>query len=174
MSYEARRYAPRMCELQRLRSDHLGAVFAFELANRTYFAQFITDRGDDFYERYAEHHRELLIEQDTGTCIFHVLVDNDGAITGRFNLYDLADGSAKVGYRVAEQAAGRGVATSALLELSRLAQAEYGLRMLTAETRSPHHASQRVLEKAGFSAREACEVAGQPGIRYTLQLTTAG
>jgi ribosomal-protein-alanine N-acetyltransferase len=151
----------------------VGPVFAFELANRTYFAQFITDRGDDFFERYAVHHRELLTEQDTGTCIFHVLVDCDGAITGRFNLYDLSDGSARVGYRVAQQVAGRGVATSALRELSRVAMAQYGLRLLTAETRSTHHASQRVLEKAGFSAAKTCEVAGQPGIRYTLQLTTA-
>lgn len=172
-SYEARHYyARRMCELQRLRSDHLDAVFAFELANRTYFAQCITDRGDDFFRRYAEHHRELLMEQDTGACIFHVLVDHDGAIVGRFNLYDLSNGSAVVGYRVAQQAAGRGVATSALRELSRLAQAEYGLRRLTAETHATHHASQRVLEKAGFSVAETCEVAGQPGIRYTLQLAT--
>ncbi len=162
-----------MCELQRLRSDHLDAVFAFEVANRTYFAQFIADRGDDFYERYTEHHRELLTEQDTGTCIFHVLVDCDETITGRFNLYDLSNGSAEVGYRVAQQVAGRGVATSSLRELSRLAKAEYGLRMLTAKTRSTHHASQRVLERAGFSAAETCKVAGQPGIRYTLQLTTA-
>ena len=42
-----------MCELQRLRDDHLDAVLAFELANRAYFAGFISDRGDEFYERYA-------------------------------------------------------------------------------------------------------------------------
>ena len=170
--FQIRDYALGVCELQRLRSDDLDAVFAFELANRTYFASFISDRGEEFYERYAEHHREQLAEQDTGACIFHVLVDQSGAIIGRFNLYDLADGSARVGYRVAQQAAGRGVATSALRELCRRAQTEYGLRMLTAETLSTSHASQRVLEKAGFSAAEPCEVAGQPGIRYALQLTS--
>jgi ribosomal-protein-alanine N-acetyltransferase len=161
-----------VCGLQRLRGDHLGAVLAFELANRSYFGGFISDPGDEFYERYAEHHRELLAKQDTGTCIFHVLTDRSGAVIGRFNLYDLADGSAEVGYRVAQEAAGQGVATFALLELCRRAQIEYGLRQLTAKTRSASHASQRVLEKAGFSATEACEVAGQPGIRYMLQLTS--
>jgi len=166
-------YACRVCELQRLRGDHVDAVLAFELANRTYFAGFITDRGDDFYERHVEHHRELLADQDRGTCIFHLLVDQDGAIIGRFNLYDLADDSAEVGYRVAQSAAGRGVATSGLRELCRRAQTEYGLRMLTAKTRSTSHASRRVLEKAGFSAVETCEVAGQQGIRSTLQLTPA-
>jgi ribosomal-protein-alanine N-acetyltransferase len=160
-----------VCELQRLRDDHLDAVLAFELANRAYFASFITDRGDEFYERYEEHHREFLADQDRGTCIFHLLVDRSGAIIGRFNLYDLADGSAEVGYRVAQHAAGRGVATSGLRELCRRAQTEYGVRMLTAKTRSTSHASRRVLEKAGFTAVETCEVAGQPGIRYTLQLT---
>jgi [ribosomal protein S5]-alanine N-acetyltransferase len=149
----------------------MDAVLAFELANRTYFAQFIDDRGDDFYERYAERHRELLMEQDSGVCIFHVLVDQHGAIAGRFNLYDVLDGSARVGYRVAQRAAGRGVATSALRELCRLAPADYGLRTLTAETSSENRASQRVLEKAGFSATEDCDLAGQPGIRYTLRLT---
>jgi ribosomal-protein-alanine N-acetyltransferase len=158
-------------ELERVRGDHLDAVLAFELANRRYFAGFVTDRGDEFFERYAEHHRELLADQDRGTCIFHVLVDQSGAIIGRFNLYGLANGSAEVGYRIAQHAAGSGVATSGLRELCRRAQTEYGLRMLTAKTRSTSHASRRVLEKAGFSAVESCEVAGQPGIRYMLQLT---
>jgi ribosomal-protein-alanine N-acetyltransferase len=161
-----------VCELQRLRSDHLAAVLAFELANRAYFAGFISDRGDDFYERYAEHHRELLAAQDRGACIFHVLVEPSGAVIGRFNLYDIADGAAEVGYRVAERVAGRGVATSALRELCRRARTEYNLRTLTAKTRSTGHASRRVLEKAGFAAAAACEVAGQPGIRYTLQLAS--
>jgi ribosomal-protein-alanine N-acetyltransferase len=151
----------------------MAAVLAFELANRAYFARFVTDRGDDFYERYADHHRELLAEQDAGASIFHVLVDRNAAVCGRFNLYDLADGSATVGYRVAQQAAGRGVATSGLRELCRLAEAEYVLRMLKAETRATHHASRRVLEKAGFSPSGTCEVAGQPGIRYTLRLARA-
>jgi RimJ/RimL family protein N-acetyltransferase len=151
----------------------MDAVLDFELANRAYFARFITDRGDDFYARYPQRHRDLLIEQDSGACIFHILIDQDGAVAGRFNLYDIVDCSAVVGYRVAQRVAGRGVASAALRELCRLAQADYGLRMLTAETNSNHRASQRVLEKAGFSATEDCEVAGQPGIRYTLRLTPA-
>ena len=156
--------------LQRLRGDHLDACLAFELANRSYFAGFLSDRGDAFYERYAEHHRARLAEQAVGTCIFHVLVDDRGAVVGRFNLYDVGDGSAEVGYRVAQHAAGQGVATSALRELCRRAHSDYGLRLLTARTDRTGHASQRVLEKAGFEAAGVCEVAGQPGIRYALQL----
>lgn len=160
-----------MCQLQRVGGDHADAIRAFELANRAYFARFVGDRGDDFFARFPERHRELLTEQDSGECVFHVLVDQDGTVWGRFNLYDVVDGSARVGYRVAQRAAGRGVATAALRRLCRLARAEYGLRILIAETSSENLASQRVLEKAGFSAIEDCEVAGRPGIRYTLRLT---
>jgi [ribosomal protein S5]-alanine N-acetyltransferase len=94
-------------------------------------------------------------------------------VSGRFNLYDIADGSAVVGYRVAQRVAGQGVASAALRELCRLAQADYGLWMLTADTTANHRASQRVLEKAGFSAAGDCVVAGQPGIRYALRLTAS-
>ncbi len=120
-----------MLELQRLRSDHASAVLAFEVANRAYFAASINDRGDEFYEQFSERHRALLAEQDAGVSAFYVLVDGDGAVVGRFNLYDLVDGTAVVGYRVAEQVAGRGVATSTVRTLCRLA-AENGLRTLKA------------------------------------------
>jgi ribosomal-protein-alanine N-acetyltransferase len=42
-------------------------------------------------------------------------------VLGRFNLYDLEDGAADVGYRVARHASGRGLATAAVEQLCRLA-----------------------------------------------------
>ena len=45
-----------MPELQRLRADHAAAVLAFELANRGYFAASISDRGDEFFDQFAERH----------------------------------------------------------------------------------------------------------------------
>jgi [ribosomal protein S5]-alanine N-acetyltransferase len=157
-------------ELQRLRDDHEAAVLDFELANRAYFALSISDRGDAFYEEFTAQHRALLAEQEAGSCIFHVLVDEDGTVVGRLNLYDLADGTAEVGYRVAERVAGRGVATCGLQELCRVALDNYGLRTLTAGTSKGNVASQRVLAKAGFVAIGAGEVGGQPGTRYELAL----
>lgn len=78
-----------MPELQRLRADHAEAVLAFELANRAYFAAFISDRGDEFYDQFAEQHHAMLAEQEAGACAFHVLVSDDGTVIGRFNLFDL-------------------------------------------------------------------------------------
>ena len=47
-------------------------------------------------------------------------------------MYDLADGTAEVGYRVARQVANRGVATASQRELCWVARVHYGLRMVTA------------------------------------------
>ena len=64
-----------MFELQRLRRDHAQAVLDFEQVNRAYFAKSISDRGDDFFENFAERFGTLLAEQEAGARIYHVLVD---------------------------------------------------------------------------------------------------
>jgi ribosomal-protein-alanine N-acetyltransferase len=160
-------------ELQRLRADHAPAVLSFELANRAYFATFISDRGDEFFDHFTEQYNVLLAEQEAGTCAFHVLVDEDGTVLGRFNLYlvDLEDGTAELGYRVAQQAAGRGVATATVLELCRIAAAQHGLRTLRAATTHDNVASQKVLAKAGFVPVGPAEPGGRPGTWYQRDLT---
>jgi [ribosomal protein S5]-alanine N-acetyltransferase len=157
-------------ELQRLRADHAPAVLDFELANRAYFAAFINDRGDEFYDQFTERHNAMLAEQEAGICVFHVLVGDDGTVLGRFNLYDLEDGTAVVGYRVAQQVAGRGVATESVRELCQLAATEYGLRKLRAATSLENVASQRVLVKAGFVQTGPADVVGRPGAWYERDL----
>jgi ribosomal-protein-alanine N-acetyltransferase len=94
-------------------------------------------------------------------------------VLGRFNLYDVADGTARVGYRVAERVAGRGVATAAVRELCVLA-GKLGLQTLTAATSHENAASARVLLKAGFvpiGPADPCELGGNQGTRYRRDLT---
>jgi len=158
-------------ELQRLRADHDAAILDFEVANRAYFAKSINDRGDAFFTKYAEQHQTLLDDQASGKFAFHVLVDDDGTIVGRFNLYDISESTAVVGYRVAQSVAGQGVATSALRDLSHVARRDYGLRTLRAATSDENIASQRVLEKVGFIADGPTQVGGRPGQWYELDLT---
>ena len=163
-----------MPELQRLRADHAAAVLAFELANRAYFAAFVSDRGDAFYDQFTERHNALLAEQEAGICAYYVLVGEDGSVLGRFNLYDIKDGTAEVGYRVAQHVAGRGVATAAVRELCRLAPAEYGLRTLRAATAHENAASQKVLTKAGFvpvGPADPAHLGGKQGTWYQRDLT---
>jgi ribosomal-protein-alanine N-acetyltransferase len=161
-------------ELQRLRADHAPAVLAFELANRAYFATFVSDRGDEFYDHFSERYNALLAEQEAGTCVFHVLTGEDGTVLGRFNLFELEDGTARLGYRVAQHVAGRGVATAAVQELCRLAASKYGLRTLMAATARQNVASQRVLAKAGFvvaGPADPADLGGKPGTWYQRALS---
>ncbi|HEY2215119.1 MAG TPA: GNAT family N-acetyltransferase [Acidimicrobiales bacterium] len=161
-----------MTQLERVRADHAPAILAFELANRAYFTGFISDRGDAYFEHFAQEHEDLLAKQQDGSCVFHVLVTDDGTVIGRFNLFDLEDGSAVLGYRVAQHAGGQGVATAGVQELCRIAVSEYGLHTLTAATNLENVASQRVLIKSGFVAVGPAEPGGNPGTLYQRCLTT--
>jgi ribosomal-protein-alanine N-acetyltransferase len=160
-------------ELQRLAAGNAAAVLAFELANRAYFAAFISDRGDEFFEEFTERYRALLADQDAGAGAFYVLVVEDGSVLGRFNLIFAGDGTAELGYRVAQQVAGRGVATSTVRELCQLAVARHGLRTLRAAVSRDNVASQKVLTKAGFvpvGPADPAHLGGKQGTWYQRYL----
>ena len=162
-----------MPELQLLQADHAPAVLAFELANRGYFAASISDRGDEYFDQFTERHDAMLAEQEAGAGAYYVLVAEDGSVLGRFNLYRVEDGTAELGYRVAERAAGRGLATATVRELCRLAAARHGLRTLRAATSHDNTASQKVLAKAGFvpvGPADPTDIGGKQGTWYQRDL----
>jgi [ribosomal protein S5]-alanine N-acetyltransferase len=164
-------------ELQRLRADHAAAVLAFELANRAYFAASISDRGDEFYDHFTERHSAVLAEQGAGIGAYHVLVAEDGSVLGRFNLVFAGDDTAVLGYRVAQDVAGRGVATATVRELCLMAARRYGLRTLRAAAAHENPASQRVLVKAGFVSvgqADPADLGGQLGTWYQRDLDPSG
>jgi [ribosomal protein S5]-alanine N-acetyltransferase len=160
-------------ELEQLHARHAPAVLAFELVNRAYFAASISDRGDEFFDQFPDRHSALLAEQAAGTCAFYVLVADDGSVLGRFNLYDFEDGTARLGYRVAQQVAGRGVATATVRELCRIAAARHGLRTLRAAASRDNAASRKVLTKAGFvpvGPATPADLGGESGTWYQRDL----
>jgi [ribosomal protein S5]-alanine N-acetyltransferase len=161
-------------ELQRLRADHAPAILEFELANRAYFAASVTDRGDEFFEQFADRHHARLAEQDAGQGAYYVLVAEDGAVLGRFNLVFVADGVAELGYRVAQHVAGHGVATATVRDLCRVAASRHGLTRLKAATATDNAASRRVLVKAGFTPAgpaDPADLGGKHGTWYERDLT---
>ncbi|SDM38686.1 GNAT family N-acetyltransferase [Allokutzneria albata] len=163
-----------MPELQRLRAGHAAAVLAFEVANRAYFAASIPDRGDEFFDRFAEMFRARLADQEANGGVYYVLVAEDGSVTGRFNLIVDEPGTAELGYRVAQHVAGRGVATATVHELCRLAREEHGLRTLRAAVSLENAASQRVLAKTRFvpaGPADPAALGGKPGMWYQRDLT---
>jgi ribosomal-protein-alanine N-acetyltransferase len=161
-----------MPELQLLRPDHAPALLAFEQENRAYFAASIPDRGDNYFAHFDERHRDLLAEQAEGRHFFHVLVEPAGEIVGRVNLVDITDGSAELGYRIAERAAGRGLATTAVTQVCDRA-VEYGLRTLWAVTTHDNAASRAVLARTGFVPVGDIVLDDRPGTRYGRNLKSA-
>jgi ribosomal-protein-alanine N-acetyltransferase len=165
-----------MPELQPLRADHGPAILAFESENRAYFAASISDRGDEYFEHFGERHQTLLAEQEAGTGAFYVLVDGDGSVLGRFNLYFGEERTADLGYRVAQRATGRGVATATVGEMCSVAATRHGVRTLRAAVSSGNVASQRVLVSAGFAEvgpADPSELGGKQGSWFQRDVPAA-
>jgi ribosomal-protein-alanine N-acetyltransferase len=125
------------------------------VANREFLAPYSPTMPDVMftYEGQAANVAEVLGRHTDGTMLPHVIVDTDGTIAGRINLNSIIRGvaqTASVGYWVAEDRNGRGVATAAVAHI-----VEYGFTRLTlhrvqGETLLHNIASQRVLERNGF------------------------
>jgi ribosomal-protein-alanine N-acetyltransferase len=166
-------YDPDVPELQPLRPEHGAAVLEFERADRDYFARSISDRGDEFFEHFERHLEDALAEQAAGTSAYYLLVDENGVVLGRFNLFDLHDGTARLGYRVAESASGHGVATAAVEEMCVLAARVHDLHSLRAAVSSANVASQRVLLSNGFvtvGPADPSDIGGKTGSWYLRDL----
>ncbi|WP_406263481.1 GNAT family N-acetyltransferase [Streptomyces sp. NBC_00191] len=162
-----------MPQLQRLRFDHAPELLRFEQENRAYFAASVPDRGDHYFAHFDARHRDLMAEQAAGLHFFHVLVGGSGEVLGRVNLVDVEDGSAELGYRIAEEAAGRGLATAAVREVCALAAAEYGLTTLRAVTTLDNPGSRAVLARTGFAAAGEIELDGRQGLSFVRDLRDA-
>ena len=157
-------------DLQRLDARHAAALLRFERENRQWFARTVPDRGDAYFADFDARHAALLAEQEAGVCHFHVLVGQDGAVLGRFNLVDVAGGVAELGFRVAERVAGRGVATGGVRRVCALARTDYGLTRLVAEAARDNAGSLGVLRRTGFQPAGEVVRAGGPDLRFTLDL----
>jgi ribosomal-protein-alanine N-acetyltransferase len=159
--------------LERLSASHSDALLAFERENREYFAASVPDRGDAYFDEFDLRHESLRAEQEAGICQFHVLVDAAGAVVGRVNLVDLENGAAELGYRIAEKAAGKGLASAAVRAIIGLAASEYALTTLRARTTLDNPGSRAVLTRAGFRPVGDVTLSGRPGTSYELKLEDA-
>ena len=170
-----RGYGHRMLELQPLRAEHGAAVLRFEQDNRTYFGSFVSDRGDEYFDHFQRYLDDALTEQAAVLSAFYVLLDEGASVIGRFNLFDLHDGTGRLGYRVAEAASGRGVATATVKEMCALAADVFGLRVLEAAVSGANVASRKVLLRNRFvPTRPAApsDLGGRSGSWFERDLTS--
>ena len=159
-----------MPDLQLVRLDHAPALLAFERENRAYFAASVPDRGDEFFAEFDMRYAQLLAWQAAGTDYFHLLVAEGGEVVGRVNLTEVADGSAELGYRIAQKVAGQGLATAAVGKVRELAATKYGLTRLRARVTLDNPASRKVLEHNGFVAGGSLTLNGKPAMSYICEL----
>lgn len=83
------------------------------------------------------------------------------------------DGVVELGYEIAEPRQGRGLATAATRAMVEEASADERVHTVIAHTLAEPNASNRVLEKAGFSRDGQAEEDGTPLWRYALLVRPA-
>ncbi len=103
----------------------------------------------------AEDARQFLAiaarEAAAGDGVALALADGDDRLIGTVGLMDVRDGSGEIGYWIAAEARGRGVAVRATVLLRDWAHAELGLHTIEVLPHRDNAPSRRVAERAGFS-----------------------
>ena len=136
--------------LELLTADHARPLDRFERTNRAFFAARVGDRGHDYFAHFDDRLAALVREMDEGTSLFFVIVSEDGEVLGRVNIVDIDRPEAtELGFRVAERAQGRGIATQGVLAALDTA-ARTGVETVKARVALQNVPSRRVLEHCGF------------------------
>jgi ribosomal-protein-alanine N-acetyltransferase len=136
--------------------DDVPALTALVRANREHLAPWEPLRPDEYATAAGQEAvvRAALGSRRAGTGEVHVVVDGSGAVVGRAALSGIVRGalqSCALSYWVDAGHQGRGVATAAVGDMLRLAFDGLGLHRVQAETLLHNTASQRVLERHGFT-----------------------
>jgi RimJ/RimL family protein N-acetyltransferase len=111
--------------------------------------------AEAFFARSAE-------EQAAGKTVHLLAVDAQDRLLGSFSLMelDLEPGYGEIGYWVAAEARGRGIATRAVRLLADWARDQLSLTRIDVLPHKDNASSRRVAEKAGF--RDTGELVGSP------------
>ncbi|MFN8169194.1 MAG: GNAT family protein [Candidatus Nanopelagicales bacterium] len=134
--------------------DDVAELTALLVAQREFMAPWEPLRDDAYFTHDVQRRlvTESLVAQVDGRALEHVILDGD-AIVGRIRLAGIVRGafqSTPMGYWVAREHNGRGLATAAVAEMLGIAFDELGLHRVQAETLEHNVASQRVLARNGF------------------------
>ncbi len=140
--------------LEPLRVVHAERLLAFELAHRAYFEAHINARPASYYSEAGVQQAICDAEAQREADQAHAyLVFDAELLVARVNLTRVRRShwhSAELGYRVAQDQTGRGVAREAVRQLLALAFGPLGLRRVEAQTHERNAPSARVLAHNGF------------------------
>jgi ribosomal-protein-alanine N-acetyltransferase len=135
--------------------DDVPALAELVRTNREFLAPWEPTRDEAYYTDEAQGLliADALVRHGQGTTLPHVIVDS-GHVVGRITLNGIVRGpfqSCSVGYWVGAASNGRGVATAAVSHMIGVAFHQLRLHRLQAETLLYNVASQKVLERNGFT-----------------------
>jgi ribosomal-protein-alanine N-acetyltransferase len=138
-------------------------------ANREFMAPYEPFRSEEYYTIEGQRAlvRGLLALHAQDRSLPYVILDEDGTVVGRVTLNEIVRGplqSCSLGYWVAQEAGGRGLATAAVRHVVEVAFGDLRLHRIQAGTLVDNARSQRVLAKCGFVrfglARRYLKIAG--------------
>ncbi|OUE23112.1 GNAT family N-acetyltransferase [Clavibacter michiganensis] len=139
-----------------LRLDDAPALSDLRLRSRASLAPWEPIRDAD-HDTPAGQRADLeaaLAQHARGLGVPLAILDDDGGVAGRINLNTIVRGAAQscsVGYWLAADRTGRGLATQAVRQTVDLAFGDLGLHRVEAGTLLHNAASQAVLARAGFT-----------------------
>jgi len=148
-------------------------------ANRAFLAPWQPRRDEGYASEKGQEKAaaEALEQHELGNSVPLVIVDASGEVVGAITIQSIIRGffqSCSVGYWLAEDAQGTGLATAALREATEIAFHELRLHRIQAETLVQNVRSQRMLERFGFveygRAEAYLKIAGvwQDNVLYQL------
>lgn len=145
-------------------------LLEFELKNRRFFETHINARPPGYYspDGVAQAIETALVDAAHDRAYQFLLRDETGELVGRVNLTGVRRAhfhSAILGYRIAEDAGGKGHASEAVRQIVGMAFGELNLRRIEADARAGNAASLRVLVRNGFTeygrSKRSFELAGR-------------
>ena len=130
-------------------------LLEFEIKNRQFFEANINARAPSYYSiDGVEQAIKAAMADAAHDRSYQFLVRAEtGEIVGRANLNEVKRAhfhSAVLGYRIAEAACGKGVASDAVRQLLELSFGQLGLKRIEANARVENVGSVRVLRRNGF------------------------
>jgi ribosomal-protein-alanine N-acetyltransferase len=159
--------------LRPIRHDDAPAVAAAYVANRAHLAPWEPVRTEAFFTvPWWRAEIDRVLEATAAGTMAAFILERDGAghtseVIGRFTLTGIEHGvfqNSRLGYWVAADAEGRGLASAAVGALVATARDDLGLHRMEASTLTHNLGSQRVLERNGFerigTAPEYLRIAG--------------
>lgn len=161
--------------------DHVPALTALHVGNRQFLAPWQPLRPEAYFTEGGQREAvdALLTQQASGSAVALAITDGHGAVVGTFTIASIIRGafqSCSVGYWLAEDAQGRGLATAALREAVHIAFGDLRLHRIQAETLKHNQRSQHVLERVGFGrygeAPSYMHIAGEWQDNVLYQLLT--